>query len=77
MGTMGWGMGVWMLLGGLVLAFAVLALGWGAASLIAERRAARSPSEVAAPAMQILHRRYAAGEIDDAEYRHRRAQLDQ
>jgi uncharacterized membrane protein len=70
------GMGFWMLLGGLVLVVAVVALVLGSTWLVGElARPNRSPSEVAVTATQVLHSRYAAGEIDDEELAHRLAQI--
>lgn len=55
----GWGMGLWWLL---IVAVAVLG-GW------ALTRAGRRGGEVSAE--ELLRRRYAAGEIDETEYRRR------
>lgn len=86
-GTMGAGMGLWMLIVVVtvlaVLVVAVLAGVW----LVRRLRADRSGVELSAgggvaehgsggPALDVLRHRYAAGEIDDEEYERRLSTLD-
>jgi putative membrane protein len=65
----GWGwMSVWSLLGIVVIALLVAAL-LRSATPPADRRAQDS-------ALAVLRRRFAAGEIDEAEFQQRRAKLE-
>lgn len=77
MTMMSWGMGVWMLLGALILAGAVVALVVGA-TWLAGRLNPKDPMPAAAAATptEVLLQRYAAGDIDDDELAHRLARID-
>lgn len=77
MGMMSWGMGIWMLLGTLLLLIVIVALVGGGVLLVRKlARPRRRASEVGLTATETLHRRYAAGEIDDDELAHRLAQIN-
>jgi len=75
----GGGMGLWWLLGvlivvlfwGLVIAAIVLAIRW----LIRADRRGSHEGPATPDALEILRQRYARGEIDEAEYERRRAIL--
>lgn len=77
MGMMSWGMGVWMLLGVLILVGAVAALVLGA-SWLAGRLNWSDPGPASVPATpaEVLLHRYAAGDIGDDELAHRLARID-
>lgn len=78
MGMMGWGMGLWMGLGGLLLlalvVVAVLSAVWLAREIAGR---GRGPASIPPTAREVLLRRYAAGEVDDDELARRMARLDQ
>lgn len=69
------GMMAWMLIGGLLgLALLVLAI-VGIVWLVRRPRNERDSSSAVESPEEVLRRRYAAGEIDEAEYLQRRAGL--
>ncbi|CAN5360350.1 hypothetical protein BH09ACT6_BH09ACT6_01150 [soil metagenome] len=78
----GWGGNVWGI-GGWILMAVMMILFWGAvvAGAIYLRRRGRTDREPVEPrpthtnAEQVLNERFARGEIDEAEYRSRRAVL--
>jgi putative membrane protein len=68
----GWGwawMSLWMVVGAAIVALLVLLLVRGSAP--ANRRSEQDE------AVAILRRRFASGEIDQEEYQHRRAKLEE
>ncbi len=56
-----------------LVAIGLVLIAVGAAALV--RRAAGPASPTSMTAREVLDARYARGEIDDAEYQHRREQL--
>lgn len=70
MDMMGWWMVLWGLIGLAVLTLVTLGIIWLVRTLT-------GPNTTGDPAEQELRRRYAAGEIDDEEYRLRLTDLRQ
>ena len=67
MGAWGW---VWMLAGLLFWVGVVVLVVWGASALFGRRGDAAEPD-----ALELLRRRYARGEIGEAEFEHARRAL--
>lgn len=71
MGSMGLWMVLWVLLGIAVLVLVVLGIVW----LVRQADRSGSPAARRESADELLRARYAAGEIDEQEYRRRRSGL--
>jgi putative membrane protein len=65
-----WGHGWWMWIWPILLIALVVAVIW-----IVSRPRTRPPSTHGDDAEEVLRRRYAAGEIDEDEFRRRRSEL--
>lgn len=73
-GGAGWG-GFWVMALSMVLWFGVLSLLiWGLVRWLGERSA--TPTAVPPSALEVLHQRFARGEIDAPTYRAMRAELE-
>jgi putative membrane protein len=71
----GWSMGGWMWLWFFFAAVGLLILGYVAVRLAQTGRGSSESTPGPPSARRILDERYARGEIDDEEYRRRRAEL--
>ena len=77
MDGIGMGWGIAMMVAVLLLAVVVVgAVVWVGARLVRERECSHSADRAPVGALEVLERRFAAGEIDADEYRERRSTLD-